>query len=136
MRLVPRFAVEQGVKPDGSAKIRAIDHFSWSAPDAATAGMKRTRKVIKAHSVNGHYTMNNELTHDHLDILMEAMRLHFETFGSVSNYWYALRGECSSTCVMCKEPGLWKADIDAAYRRVPLKDKHKWAAGVMPSSAS
>ena len=100
MRLVPRFAVEQGVKPDGSAKIRAIDHFSWSAPDAATAGMKRTRKVIKAHSVNGHYTMNNELTHDHLDILMEAMRLHFETFECVSHCWKVLRGKCCVARVM------------------------------------
>ena len=44
VRLVPRFGVEQGVKPDGSVKIRAIDHFSWSASDAVTAGMKRTRQ--------------------------------------------------------------------------------------------
>ncbi len=27
-------------------------------------------------------------------------------------------------------PGLWKADIDAAFRRVPLQDPHKWAAAV------
>ena len=79
--------------------------------------------------------MNNELTHDHLDVLMEAMRLHRETFGSVSRYRYALCGMCSGTHMMCKEPGLWKADIDAAYGRVPLKDRHKWAAGVMPGSA-
>ena len=27
-------------------------------------------------------------------------------------------------------PGLWKADIDAAFRRVPLRESHQWAAGV------
>jgi len=25
---------------------------------------------------------------------------------------------------------LWKADINAAFRRVPLKESHKWAAGI------
>ena len=27
-------------------------------------------------------------------------------------------------------PALWKLDIDAAFRRVPLQPSHKWAAGV------
>ena len=25
---------------------------------------------------------------------------------------------------------MWKADIDAAFRRVPLKESHRWAAAV------
>ena len=34
-------------------------------------------------------------------------------------------------CTSCfQAPGLWKADIDAAFRRVPLQDAHKWAAAV------
>ena len=27
-------------------------------------------------------------------------------------------------------PGLWKADVDSAFRRVPLTTEHMWAAGV------
>ena len=27
-------------------------------------------------------------------------------------------------------PGIWKADIKAAFRRVPLKAEHTWAAAV------
>ena len=31
VRLVPRFPITQGTKEDGSPKIRAVDHMSWSA---------------------------------------------------------------------------------------------------------
>ena len=32
---------------------------------------------------------------------------------------------------MCWQvPGLWKADVNSAFRRVPMKDTHKWAAGI------
>ena len=31
---------------------------------------------------------------------------------------------------VCQAPGLWKADIDAAFRRVPLQESHQWAAVV------
>ena len=31
---------------------------------------------------------------------------------------------------VCQAPGLWKADIDAAFRRVPLQESHQWAAAV------
>ena len=27
-------------------------------------------------------------------------------------------------------PGLFKADIDAAFRRIPIKPAHRWACGV------
>lgn len=35
-------------------------------------------------------------------------------------------------CILyvCQAPGLWKADIDAAFRRVPLQESHQWAAAV------
>ena len=28
-------------------------------------------------------------------------------------------------------PGLWKADVDAAFRRIPLLAEHRWAAAVV-----
>ena len=53
VRLVPRFAVEQGVQPDGTKKLRAVDHYSWSP----RRGRRRTRAQMRAESVNGHYEM-------------------------------------------------------------------------------
>ena len=39
-----RFSVAQGVKSDGSVKIRAVDNFSWSCK--ATYGRKRKRADV------------------------------------------------------------------------------------------
>ena len=33
-------------------------------------------------------------------------------------------------CIRCKAPWLWKADIDAAFRRIPIMVAHLWAAAV------
>ena len=98
VRLVPRFGVEQGLKPDGSAKIRAVDHMSWSA----SHGQKRKRKrsQIKEESINGHCVVPEKVSHDHLDKLLLLLRLVFMLSGVV--------------------PWLWKADVDSAFRRVPL----------------
>lgn len=84
-----------------------MDHFSWSCNNGRR---KRKRSEVKEGSINGHVDVVNPITHDHLDGLQEAMRLQHEASG------------CA--------PGLWKADIDAAFRRVPLREDHKWAAVV------
>ena len=51
MLLAPRFAVEQGLKKDGSVKIRAVDNFSWSCAPEDVSGWrsKRTVKGTLAH---------------------------------------------------------------------------------------
>ena len=72
--LVPRFAVEQGVEADGTTKIRAVDNMSWSG--CRQADKKRTRKEIKASSVNGFSRCPEKVKHDHLDDLMLSMQ-HF-----------------------------------------------------------
>ena len=95
------------MKPDGTAKVRAVDHFSWSY---AHGRKKRRRKDVKSESVNGHFSRGKSIRHDHLDDLHAASKLLFEVVGEV--------------------PGLWKVDIDAAFRRVPLKESDKWAAVV------
>ena len=73
MRLVPRFGIIQGTRPDGSIKVRPVDHFSWSH-----GPRKRSRAEVKAGSINGHYNMPGSVAHDHLDDLLASMRLHFE----------------------------------------------------------
>ena len=55
VRLVPRCGVTHGTKPEGTPKVRAVDHMSWSMRDHADSSKKRTRKEMKQQSVNGHY---------------------------------------------------------------------------------
>ena len=78
--LVPRFGVTQGVKDDGTAKVRAVDHFSWSH---AGGRKKRKRAEVKSASVNGHYSLSESIKHDHLDDLHAAMKCHHEVLGEV-----------------------------------------------------
>ena len=40
---------------------------------------KRKRAEMKSGSVNGHYTMLQDLHHEHLDHLLAAMRLHVKS---------------------------------------------------------
>jgi hypothetical protein len=108
VRLVPRFGVVQGVKPDGQPKLRAVDHMSWSAPTGPKK-KKRTRREMKMESVNGHVHVPERVTHDHLDRFLALLILAKEVLGTI--------------------PHLWKADVDAAFRRVPLDAEHVWAAG-------
>lgn len=88
--------------------MRAVDHMSWSA--AVAKGVKRTRKEVKSRSINGLSTIPERVTHDHLDDLADGMRLFRDLCGEL--------------------PHLWKADIDAAFRRVPITQRHISAAGV------
>ena len=98
----------QGVKVDGSVKVRAVDHFSWSAPRHGQTGW--SKRCRKQHSVNGATLVPETVRHDHIDDLAVVMR-KFRT----------LNGHT---------PGLFKADVDAAFRRIPLRPDHRWAAAV------
>ena len=79
----PRFAIEQGVRPDGTEKVRAVDHFSWSFSNGQK---KRMRREVKSQSVNGHFTPDRAIKHDHLDDLLVAMKLLHETTGQVGTF--------------------------------------------------
>jgi hypothetical protein len=99
--LHPRFAVARR-REDGSVKVRAIDHFSWS--EAPQAQQRREG------SVNGHTVPAERLGHDTLDALGEAMRQFVRRVGVL--------------------PGLVKSDVDAAFRRVPVRADQRWACGI------
>ncbi len=109
--LHPRFLLEQG-KPGGRKKWRAIDHLSWaSCLDAEVLAHGCSKKVAqKACSVNGHTQPCEKLSYDTVDDLAAALARFVELFGCL--------------------PHLWKADIDAAFRRVPVAPEHRWACGV------
>ena len=111
---------------DGTKKIRPVDHLSWSC--APNRGRKRSRACAKAESINGHYTMPGEVTHDHLDDLLATMRMHFQLIGKVGGLPRSPMR--SLKCLPLQAPGLVCADIDSAFRRLPLRKSHRWAAGV------
>ena len=109
--LNPRFSVMQE-KDDGSSKVRAIDHLSWSPLGSETrdAEHRPSKRARKEGSVNGHTVPAEKLSHDTLDMLAAAM--------------------CKSKELMGKPPGLIKGDIDAAFRRIPVAAEHRWACGI------
>ena len=77
--LSPRFAVEQGLKPDGSLKIRPIDDFT-------------------ASGCNAHTIPAEKLKCDTLDLLLACMRRMFEDGGGKVPVF---RVECmSSKCLL------------------------------------
>lgn len=86
-------------------KVRAVDHFSWSAAGSSPRKRKRTRREIKARSINGMTVVPEVMKHDHLDDLAAALVMCYDALGTV--------------------PALWKADIDAAFRRIPIKPEHR-----------
>ena len=94
--LHPRFAVKQ-TRPDGTVKLRAVDHFSWS----------ENRQGL---SVNSETSASEKMRHDTLDKLGEVMKRLVKSTGQI--------------------PGLFKADVDAAFRRIPICPAHRWAACV------
>ena len=61
-------------------------------------------------SLPGHVASSEKLKHEAMDEICYAMRLFWNLTGH--------------------SPGLWKADIDAAFRRVPLNPQQRWCCGV------
>ena len=82
--LNPRFGVEQD-KEDGTKKVRAIDHLSWSPGTGSGEGAtpRPTKRARKEASVNGHTAPGEKMKHDTLDMLATAMRQHFASLGCV-----------------------------------------------------
>lgn len=97
----PRFAVEQ-TKTDGSLKYRAVDNLSWAAkPVKAARDAGRSHKfATKLNSVNGHVFPSEKMKHESIDMMVDLLKTHVKKHK--------------------KAPHLWKADIDAAFRRVSV----------------
>ena len=120
------------MRPDGSTKVRPVDHLSWWSDPDATGNARMSKKRMKVHvafvenasflyaitacdlqeaSVNGKCVIPEKIKHHHLDDLIDGMK-HFISVINVL-------------------PGLWKADVDAAFRRIPLRPEHRWAAAIV-----
>ena len=88
----PRFCIEQGVRADGTQKLRAVDDFTRGGCNPCTAASEK-------------------LHYDNLDVFIASLR--------------AMAKQHSTALE------LWKADIDAAYRRVPVAPEHRKFAWVV-----
>ena len=109
--LCPRFIVEQ-TKEDGTKKLRAIDNLSWGAKSAMDASLQErpSKRMRKSVSVNGHVSVNEKLKHHTLDDFVQLLRAFYRSVGCL--------------------PAMLKADIDAAFRRIPIAADSRWACGV------
>ena len=85
-----RFSREQGTKPDGSTKLRAVDD------ETANGCNKSARPTAMPRA-------------DTVDKLLAVLVMFQTRFG------------IGTSCA------LWKADIDSAYRRVPVREADRWA---------
>ena len=128
--LNPRFGVEQE-KDDGRMKIRAIDHLSWSPSTQRRDGMepRPSKKARKEDSVNGYTAPAEKMSHDTLDVLAPAMCQFVDKVGCVPGlikvcalHRMAAERSMMAYCV--------QADVDAAFRRIPVAPEHRWACGV------
>ena len=94
-------------QPDGKQKLRPVDNFSWSAYGSSSGRFRKDD--AKVHSVNGHTAPSESMKHDTLDALAATMRCAHGGLGDM---------------------GLFKADVDAAFRRILVKPSHRWACAV------
>ena len=82
----------------------------------------------KEASVNGHCVMSERIRHHHLDDLVAVMT-HIKLYDHCMHVGRGLGCNSLSCCrSMDVIPVLWKFDVDAAFRRVPLAPQDWWAA--------
>lgn len=110
--LSPRFGVEQGRQACGNIKIRPVDDLSTSGVNASCQPVERNR-------------------HDSMDSLFELTKFLCVSTGTCV-CWHALSPRVAPRCtfVAGTVPHLMKADVDSAFRRVPIAPAHRWAAAV------
>ena len=86
-----------------------MDHFSWVPKSIRRSG--RDKETRREGSTNGCASVCEKLKHDHLDVLLQAVGMFLNITAAI--------------------PGLFKVDVNAAYRRLPILPEHRWAAGVV-----
>ena len=88
-RFAKRIAVQQGMRADGTVKVRAVDDLTRSGTNACTE-------------------VTEKLSCDGVDTFVGLLRAYQRESGVA--------------------PHIYKADIDSAYRRLPLRPEERWAA--------
>ena len=107
--LTPRFAVVQGCEADGTPRVRSIDDCTASRINRATQPQEKMR-------------------HNTVDALFEVAKRISQVLGDA-------RPQRRCECAVreqdgAREIGFYKADIDAAFRRVAIRPDHRAYAWV------
>jgi len=108
----PCFVLLSGVKADGSRKVRPIDDMTrWPLDTAVTPRACARNVCLRVRSgCNAATAPGEKLEYETLDLLQQAMRTTAQ----------ALSDNDSGVGL-----SLWKADIDSAFRRIPIKPAHR-----------
>ena len=125
--LTPRFAVRQGVKADGTAKAlpRQLPALRNALPPAREV---RAVDDCTASCLNEGTRAHEKMRHDNTDHLFELAAIFHNEAACAS---------CGARVVVACHarqggilPHLWKADVDSAFRRIPLRPEDKDLAWV------
>ena len=95
-----------GIDKDGRPKYRAVDDFTRSLMNAATAASEKLRC-------------------DTLDIFHATLRESVARMGVCVAYCGVQRLRWAFCSFSKVGQSLWKADIDAAFRRIPIRPDHR-----------
>ena len=126
--LAPRFGVEQGLKDDGSVKVRAVDNFSWSCvPEECE--VRRSKKVVKGVLCTSICAVYGGGGRSHSPALQAGLHAGVACAGD------SINGHCMAQEKFAHDhlddlvrsmtrfreelhvtPHLWKADINSAFR--------------------
>jgi hypothetical protein len=113
-------------------QVRAVDHLSWSPGTQRDAGAEArpSKKARKEMSVNGYTMPTEKMKHDTLDVLAVTMRHYVQVVGVIPGLV-----KVSLHALLCNNSNSLynravQADIDAAFRRIPVAPQHRWACWV------
>ena len=135
--LVPRFGVEQGLRPDGSIKVRRACGARACARRGAMRRQVRPVDDCSVAGINAATQPQESMGHNTVDALCEACHtLQKAPACLVARAGrQSLLGRASARLGRPRQAGekvaFWKADIDAAFRRIPIRPDHRHLAHVV-----
>ena len=104
--------MEQGVKQDGSPKLRACDDFS-------------------ANNTNSFADNRENLKNENLDDLEASARYFHQVCHIYASSIHSPPSRVLISQELGEDPGILKADVDSAYRRIPVTSSHLWLVWVV-----
>ena len=100
--------------------------MSWSPGEPE---QKRTKRQLKANSINGYTWPQEKMRPDTLDKFIGVLKKSVAVAGCLPGLWKVescVSERIFSACSITE----CKADIDAAFRRIPVKPAHRWTSGI------
>ena len=125
--LAPRFSVEQGHKPDGSPKAFAPRDLAAAAPARRGAGA-RSRRLFSRESQRRYQRGGKMASRYYRPVVRIGKSL--SRGGAARAIQPAAGRHPRARAQISVEIEFWKADVDSAFRRVPIQPGHRVVAWV------